>query len=314
MPEARAARPEPRTEGQRDGARAGIDTVWNLGPARPHHAVAPAQPFDADREVVRWIQRMCIHPRDDAPTGGTQSDVQSRGGLPGRVVENTNPRFGAGEFLEDGARPIRRAAVGEDELELALEPLAPHRRNGVLDVALLVEHRCQHAHVDGHAGPPVRNAARAPASASVVCACAITVPASTNLVRSPSSSPSLRSASATAWASPGWDEKRRVACQRGDSPHVGGHRGQSRGERLDEHLGHALRPRDVQKGVRAVVGIAKPGIDSDVSAQSDHVLQTELRDPAGELGARAGLPRTRRAARPVAGPRPRPGAPSPRRA
>ena len=174
-------------------------------------------------------------------------------------------------------------AVGEDELELALEPLAPHRRNGVLDVALLVEHRRQDAHVDGHAGPPVRNDARAPASASVVCACAITVPASTNLVRSPSSSSSRRSASATACASPGATRSAPSPASAATPPDVSGHCGQTRGERLDQHLGHALRPRDVQKGVGAVVGIAKPGVDSDVSAQGDHVLQTELRDPAGEL-------------------------------
>ena len=226
---------------------------------------------------------MRIHARDDAPAGRAQCDVQARGGLTGRIVDDADARLDARQVLENGARSIGRAAVGEDELELAVEALAPHRRNGALDVALLVEHRGQHAHVDGHAGAPVRNAASAPASASVVCARATTVPASTNRVRRPASSARLRSASATACASPGRDEERGVARQCGDSADVGRNRGQTRGERLDQHLRHPFRPRDVQERIGALVGLSQPGIDPDIAAQGDHVLQPELGDPAGEL-------------------------------
>jgi hypothetical protein len=59
------------------------------------------------------------------------------------VIEHPDARVLEGQVLQDLARAVGRAPVGEQELELPVEALLAHGGHAVLDVALLVEDRYQ---------------------------------------------------------------------------------------------------------------------------------------------------------------------------
>ena len=65
-----------------------------------------------------------------------------------RVFEHADPRVARSKLLQDLARAIFGAAVGEQELDGPVEALRLHRGDALADVLLLVEHGNQHADVD----------------------------------------------------------------------------------------------------------------------------------------------------------------------
>ena len=89
-----------------------------------------------------------VHARDVLAARVPQADVEPLRDPAARVVDHPDPRVLARELVEDRARRVLGAAVHEEELDLAVEALGPHRRDRLADVRLLVQDRREHAHVD----------------------------------------------------------------------------------------------------------------------------------------------------------------------
>src|SRR4051812_36586359 len=137
---------EPAAEGERHAARPGVDAARELRPAYMG-CFSEAQALDAAREVIGPIVRVGIHPCDELPARGAQADVERDGRGPLWVVQDAHALVLRGELAKLGERAVRRAAVDEEELDLALETLPKHLAGSGFDVGLLVQDRGEDAHV-----------------------------------------------------------------------------------------------------------------------------------------------------------------------
>ena len=150
VPERRLAGAEPAPERERDASRPGPLAASELGAAHVG-GVAAAEALHAARQVVRRVVSVRVHPGDVLAARGPEADVECDRRAALRVVEDPDPLVLLGQPLELGDRVVVRAAVDEQELDLAVEALSEHGARGGLYVGRLVQHRREDAYV--HALP-----------------------------------------------------------------------------------------------------------------------------------------------------------------
>ena len=97
------------------------------------------------------VSGVCVHACDVVAACRAQPDVEARGRLARRVVEDPDAGVRGGELLQDRPRAVAGAPVDEDEFGVVRDVLRLQRRDRVADVELLVEHRCQRADKDAAA-------------------------------------------------------------------------------------------------------------------------------------------------------------------
>ncbi len=92
------------------------------------HSVSPrSQPLHAGRQVAIGVEGVRVHARDVLPARLAQADVQPARRAAARVVEHADASVRSGELEQDLPRAVLRAAVGEQQLERAVEALRLHR-------------------------------------------------------------------------------------------------------------------------------------------------------------------------------------------
>jgi hypothetical protein len=92
-------------------------------------------------DVVRLRDRMRVQPEDDLAARQGDRPIERRGDAARRVVDQAQPehRVPAGEVVDDLPRAVRRAPVGEEDLErLRRGRLVADRLQEQADGALLV--------------------------------------------------------------------------------------------------------------------------------------------------------------------------------
>ena len=126
--------------------------------------VPGAQPLDAARQVGLGVVGVGVHARDELAARAAQPDVERVRRPARRVSQHAHAPVALPPGLEDVRAAVGRAAVDEQELDVPVEALGEHVGDHPVEVALLVEHGRQHAHVDGaHRPAPRRRPKRVPA-------------------------------------------------------------------------------------------------------------------------------------------------------
>jgi hypothetical protein len=92
-----------------------------------------------------------IHPRDVAPVRVSQPEVERGRDVALGVVQDLEPRVSARGGVQELAASVGRAAVDEQDLHVAVQPLAADAVQDVRQDGALVEDRYEHAH-DGARG------------------------------------------------------------------------------------------------------------------------------------------------------------------
>jgi hypothetical protein len=138
--EARAADAHRRLERERHAPGPCVGPLGDLRPADVRD-VAAAEPRDAGGEVVVRVPGVRVHPRDVAPAGGVEADVQRVRRVPCGVVEEAHAGVLRRDALDDRAARVGGPAVHDEDLEVARHLLGAHQLERALEVALLVEHR-----------------------------------------------------------------------------------------------------------------------------------------------------------------------------
>ncbi len=91
---------------------------------------------------------MGVHLDDELALRGVQADVESRGEIAGRVLQDPHARLPRGELVEDRAGAVLGGAVDHQELGGPVEALVDDPLGCLADERGLVADRHEHTHVD----------------------------------------------------------------------------------------------------------------------------------------------------------------------